>query len=181
VEPEGRKEAYAGALSRIVAYSIDCLLLAVVLAACQGILYGVNPIISMTRSGQQPTAGQLHLWVFATVTFPSFLYFSLMLITTKRSTVGMRVLRVRVTDVNGGRIKFAQALLRSAVLLIPFELNHTVMFNLLPPGGPPPMAFWLGVVGVGTVIAVYVAAVLLTRRHQSLHDLIAGTVVQRVV
>jgi uncharacterized RDD family membrane protein YckC len=179
MEPNDGERSYAGVLSRVIAYFIDCLLLAVVLAVCQGAMYDLNPLISIMRSGQQPTAIQLHLWVFATVTFPSFLYFSLMMLTSRRATVGMRLLKLRVTDVNGGRIGFGQALLRSAVMLIPFELNHTVMFHLLPRGGPPSTPFWLGLVGVWAVIAIYVAVIVLTPRRQSVHDLVAGTVVQR--
>ena len=104
-----------------------------------------------------------------------------MLMTKKQATIGMRALSLRVINVNGGRINLGQALLRGAVLLIPFEVNHTVMFNLLPRGGgPPPLTFWFGIVGVWIVIAVYIAAILVTPRRQSVHDLVAKTMVQRV-
>lgn len=41
----------------------------------------------------------------------------------------MRILKLKVITVDGDRIGFGNALLRSTVMLIPFELNHTVMFH----------------------------------------------------
>jgi uncharacterized RDD family membrane protein YckC len=59
-------------------------------------------------------------------------------------------------------------------------LNHAVMFYLAPRNAPPTPDFFIGIAAVWLVIAVYIASILLTRRHQSVHDLVAGTVVQRV-
>ena len=175
-----REKPYAGVFIRIGAYLIDCVILFVGLIVLQAALSVVNPLMPIIRSGQQPIATQLHLWVFATATIPFLLYFALMLRSARQATFGMRRLKLKVARVNGGRVSFGQALLRSAVLLIPFELNHAVMFHLSPRDASPSAAFWLGYAGVWVVIVVYIAAILLTRRRQSVHDLIAGTTVQRI-
>jgi uncharacterized RDD family membrane protein YckC len=172
--------AYARVLARLGAYLVDCLLLFIGLLAWQAILYAVNPLVPIIRSGRQPTGAQLHLWVFATATIPFLFYFALMLRSARQATFGMRLLKLEVADVGGGRVGFGQAILRSALMLIPFELNHAVMFHLSPRDAPPSTVFWLGYVGVWAVVAVYVAAILLTRRGQSVHDLVAGTVVRRI-
>ena len=65
-------------------------------------------------------------------------------------------------------------------MLIPFELNHAVMFYLAPRNAPPALSFFIGIAAVWAVIAVYIVSILLTRHRQSVHDLVAGTVVQRV-
>jgi uncharacterized RDD family membrane protein YckC len=171
---------YGGGLRRLGAYILDCGLLLIGLVVLQGILLVVNPLIPILRSGLQPAPTQLHLWVFATATIPFLLYFALTLRSFRQATVGMRVLKLKVADVSGGRIGFGQSLLRSAVMLIPLELNHAVMFHLAPRNAPPPPAFFIGIAAVWAVIAVYIATMLLTRRHQSVHDLVAGTMVQRV-
>lgn len=171
---------YAGVFARLAAYLLDCLILFVALLAWQAALYFVNPIASIIQSGEQPTGIQIHLWVFATATIPFLFYFTLMLRSARQATLGMRPLKLRVADADGGRVGFFQALLRSAVMLIPFELNHALMFHLFPRDGAPPTAtYWILYGGVWAVIVIYLAAIKLTRRRQSVHDLVSGTVVQR--
>jgi uncharacterized RDD family membrane protein YckC len=174
------EKAYGGGLRRLGAYILDCGLLLIGLAVLQAILFVVNPLIPILRSGRQPTPTQLHLWVFVTATIPFLFYFALTLRSSRQATVGMGMLRLKVTDVSGRGIGFGQALLRSAVMLIPLEVNHAVMFHLAPRNAPPPPAFFVGIAAVWALIAVYIATMLLTRRHQSVHDLVAGTVVHRV-
>ena len=174
------ESAYGGVLRRLGAYTLDCGLLLIGLVVLQAILFVVNPLIPILSRGLQPAPTQLHLWVFATATIPFLLYFALTLRSYRQATVGMRLLKLKVADVSGGRIGFGQSLLRSAVMLIPLELNHAVVFHLAPRNAPPPPAFFVGIATVWAVIAVYIATMLLTRRRQSAHDLVARTVVQRV-
>jgi uncharacterized RDD family membrane protein YckC len=168
-------------MRRLVAYGLDCVLLGLALLVLQAILFVVNPIFAMMRTGQQPTPTQIHLWVFATASIPFLLYFALMLRSSRQSTMGMRLLKLKVADAGGGRIGLGQSLLRSAVMLMPFELNHAVIFHLMPPDASPPPAYFIGLAVVWALLAAYIATILLTRRRQSVHDLFARTVVQRVV
>jgi uncharacterized RDD family membrane protein YckC len=173
-------KTYGGVSRRLAAYSLDCLFLLIGLVVLQVALFVVNPIIAMLRRGQQPTPTQMHLWVFVTATIPFLLYFALMLRSSRQATVGMRLFKLKVEDKNGGMIGLGQALLRSVVMLIPFELNHTFMFHLGPRGGPPSVGFFISIVAVWAVISVYIASMLWTQRHQSVHDLVAGTVVYQL-
>ena len=106
----------------------------------------VNPIVALLRTGQQPTPTEFHLWVFVTASIPFLLYFTLILRSSRQATLGMRLLKLKVEDAGGGRIGFGQSLLRSAVMLMPFELNHAVMFHLCPamhlPRRPSLSASW---------------------------------------
>lgn len=175
-----REKSYAGVFARAAAYVADCLILFAGLIVWQAALYSVNPIVGIINGGRQPTGGELHLWVFATATVPFLFYFARLQSSARGATFGMRLLKIKITDLNGNRIGFWRALLRSAVMLVPFEANHAVMFHLAPTdGSAPPLAFWLGVAAVWVLIAVYVSAILLTPRRQSLHDLLAATVVRR--
>lgn len=173
-------KTYGGVSRRVAAYCLDCSVLFLCFVPWQAALYFVNPIIRIIRNAQQPTATQLHAWVFATITVPAFLYFALMLRSSRQATLGMRLFKLKLEDKNGGRIGLGQALLRSVVMLIPFELNHTFMFHFGPRGGPPSVSFLISIVAVWAVIAVYIASILWTQRHQSLHDLVAGTVVYQL-
>lgn len=174
------EKAYGGILRRLSAYVLDCGFLAIAVLVLQAILYVVNPIVAIIRSGQQPTTTQLHMWIFATASIPFLLYFALILRSPRQATVGMRLLKLKVAVIGGGRIGFGQSLLRSAVMLIPFELNHVVWFHLAPRDAPPTPAFYIGLAAFWALIVAYIATILLTRRRQSVHDLVAGTVVQRV-
>jgi len=62
-------------------------------------------------------------------------------------------------------------------MLIPFELNHAVLFHLMPRDGLPTLAFLLGSIGVWVAMAGSVVAMLITPRRQSVHDFLARTVV----
>lgn len=130
--------------------------------------------------GHQPTGGQLHRWVFATATLPFLLYFAVTQSSTHHATVGMRMLNLKVATLRGMPLSFKQALVRCMIMLVPFELNHAVLFHLMPRNGKVTPAFVLGYSGVCAIIAAYVAAIPCTKRHQSVHDLVAGTLVQRV-
>ena len=118
------RSAYGSVMRRLVAYGLDCGLLWLGLLVLQAILYVVNPIFAMMRTGRQPTPTHLHLWVFVTASIPFLLYFAMMLRTSRQATLGMRLLKLKVADADGVRIGFGQSLLRSAVMLTPFELNH---------------------------------------------------------
>lgn len=172
--------AYGGVLRRLVAYIVDCGILFFGLLVLRAILFVVNPLATIMRTGEQPTPAQFHLWVFATASIPFLLYFALMLRTSRQATLGMRLLKLKVADARGGQIGFVQSLLRSVGMLMPFELNHAVLFHLLPRDAPPPPSFFIGLAVLWALIAAYIATIWLTRRRQSVHDLVAGTVVQRV-
>ena len=174
------EKSYGGLFARLCAYIVDCIILFAGLLVLQATLYFVNPLAPFISSGQPPPGGLLHLWVFATATLPFLFYFALMQSSARQATIGMRRLNLKVTNINDGRVGFWRALLRSAVMLIPFELNHAVMFHLSPRNAAPSPEFWLGCAGVWILIAAYIGLILITRRHQSLHDLAASTVVRRL-
>ena len=90
----------------------------------------------------------------------------------------MRWLRIRVERADGGLVSFGRALVRSAILLLPFELNHTVMFQMSSAeSSGPGLTAWIGISAVWVLISIYDGTAVLTRRRQSVHDLVAGTVV----
>ena len=168
----------ASVVRRLAAYALDCLVLFGGLLLLQAALFSVNPILQMQRDGRVFTGAELHLWVFATATVPFLLYFAASIASRRQATPAMRWLRIRVERTDGSRVSFGRAIARSAVLLLPFELNHTVMFHFAPSAGSEPGAeLWIGVASVWILLAIYLGAAFATHRRQSVHDLAAGTVV----
>jgi hypothetical protein len=68
-----------------------------------------------------------------------------------------------------------RALLRAIVLLIPFEVNHAVLFRADVTDSAPSGLTLGGFALVYLLLAIYLATVLLNRRGQSIHDLVAQT------
>lgn len=168
---------YATILQRLKAYILDCLILFIALIVWQTALVFVNPITKIVNSGQQPAGWRMHLWVFATVTIPFLLYFAWTQSSAKKATLGMRFVGLEVVDFEERRVGFGRALVRSIFLLVPFELNHSVMFHLMPPGAMPPPTAFMGIAFVWVVIFTYLFSIKFTAGKQSIHDLIAKTFV----
>ncbi|MCL4561067.1 MAG: RDD family protein [Chloroflexi bacterium] len=165
-------------LRRIFAFILDAviLFLGVVITQAAMLLVGINPVVRQMQAGIAVSGSTLHLWVTATTTLPFILYFAIMHSSGWQATLGKRVMRIKVTTVYNERTSFQRGVLRAVVTLIPFEVNHTIIFNI-GYGNPamvgyliPALVFFYG------LIAAYIASIFLTRRHQSLDDLVSGTV-----
>jgi uncharacterized RDD family membrane protein YckC len=166
--------AYASIVSRIAAYSLDIVLLFAGIMVTQALLRPVNPLLGPTRAA---TGWRVHLWVYASVSLPILLYFALCTGSKWQATVGMHLLGIKVSGPSGAPIGIGQAVWRSLVMLIPFEVNHFVMFYPRPIWNDPKPGFRYGFIATSVLMIVYLASVLLTEHHQSIHDLLANTFV----
>lgn len=164
-------------LRRIAAYAADCSLLFAGLIVVQLALLPVNPAAAAIRAGGIPHPWILHGWVAATVTLPFWLYFTLCFASRRGATPGMRLFGARLVAWDGGAVSRGSAAARAAILLVPFELNHFVLFHLGPRGGEPDPVFYQGLAMVWALLAVYLGSALLDPLRRSVHDRAAGTIV----
>lgn len=162
---------------RILAYLLDGFVLFLLILVVQGVIIqvGLNPIVSLMEQGATPAGWQLHLWVFAGVSLPLWAYYTLTQSSAYQATWAMRWLKLQTVSLNGQPITRPQALLRSVVMLLPFEINHTALFATIPdPAGYITIALitltWL-MIGGNVLMA------LLTQKQQTFHDWVAGTTV----
>jgi uncharacterized RDD family membrane protein YckC len=167
---------YAGVVRRLLAYFVDAALLFI---AFPLILGAVCALIFYLTIGFDWMQNGLLFWVyvFSTVSIPFWLYYSLCESSAKQATFGMRLLGLQVADTDGKRIGFGRALLRTVIKLLPFELNHLVLFLPKPIWSDPTPGFRFGLVVVYGLMIVYIATMFFTHRKQSVHDLVTGTVV----
>lgn len=172
----GIEKSYAGVVRRLGAYAIDALLLFVVFGLLLGSIFGL--VFYFTVGFEWIRSGPL-LWayVFTTMSLPFWLYYSFFESSERQATIGMRLFGLRVTGLNGERISFGRALLRTVAKLIPFEVNHAVMFLPVPIMTESNPEFRPGFILINVLMVVYLASAVLTRRRQSIHDLVAGTLV----
>ena len=172
------EKPFASLLQRLTAYAVGALLLFVVVGLLLG---GILAFILYLTVGFEWTRNGFLLWayVFTTASIPFWLYYAFLESSERQATVGMRLLGLRVTGLNGEGLSFGRALWRTVVKLIPFEVNHAVMFLPVPLMSEPDPNFRYGFILVSVLMLVYLVSVVLTSRKQSIHDLIAGTVVVR--
>lgn len=116
------------------------------------------------------------MWLLGTIDLPLILYYTGTLGSSAQATLMMRWLGLRLERVGGTAVGFRRALIRTVVMLIPFEVNHVFMVWANSPEGIP-NRLSLQYAVVGTMILAYVTASALSPRRQSLHDRVAGTVV----
>lgn len=173
--------SYAGVVRRVGAYIIDYGLVAAAFVILQSFVF--LPLRTwMFGSDEWMKAGgfPLEIYTLSTISLPAWLYFAWSERSTWQATIGKKVLGLVVTDIGGDRIGFGRAMLRTVIKLLPWELAHLTVNLPTSMLFEPEPEFRYGFLVVFALLVLYPALVLLTRRHQSLHDLIAKTVVRHV-
>lgn len=169
---------YASIGKRVFSYVAEVFLLFAGVVLLQGLLIvlRLNPLVPSVLSGSGLPRGVYHMWLLGTVDMPLILYYTGTLGSSAQATLMMRWLGLRLERVGGPTVGFRRALIRTVVMLIPFEVNHVFMvWANTPEGIPNRLSLQYAVVGI--LILAYVVAAALSPRRQSLHDRAAGTVV----
>lgn len=174
------KIAYANPFRRLLAYWLDITLLYAVLLALQfGFVSLTNGVVNAWIADQNQgllTWG----WIFLTMSLPMWLYFILNESSPRQATLGKSLMGLKVTDLDGNRLKVTTAAWRTAWKLAFFEIGHLAFLFPTPMfDGPGSPSFRIGFVIMGALMVVYFVLTLVTSRHQSLHDLVMKTLVVR--
>lgn len=110
-----------------------------------------------------------------TLTLPVTLYFSFFESSIKQATWGKSRLGLMVADKDGHRIQFGRAFARAALKFIPWEIAHTLIWqvNYLPETDP----LWIntGFALVYVLIGINIASLFMTKKRQTIYDLITDT------
>lgn len=158
-------------LRRVGAYGLDIIGLFVLLAPLgQAILWLVG-----TRPSSGPAIAQTILWNFS---LPVWLYFTVSDASATGATIGKRLLGIAVTRKHGTRLSWYQAILRTTVKLLPWELVHIAAFALSTDLNQFRPVQMVGVTLANVLIVVYLLLAGFSRGQRSLHDYVAGTLVR---
>ena len=115
-------------LKRLIAYWLDFVLLAIILVGLQWLLY-------KTTSGFPfdflDKGYEIELWVLLSMSLPVWLYFIYWEM-YKQQTFGKRLLKLVVMNKEGSRIDVYQALGRTFLRLLPWELSHLILLVPTP-------------------------------------------------
>ena len=169
---------YVGFWRRAGAFALDYLLILgyllgiTLLLVILNLLFGVNQWLFGDRIRAQFVS-------FLLVTFPVALYFAISESSARQATWGKQRLHLKVINRKGDRIRFGRALWRTALKFVPWEISHTLIWQISIT--PEANSVWInyGFLLVYGLIGLNLISVLATRRHQALYDLLARTYVIR--
>lgn len=171
-------KTFAGFWQRLGAFALDYLLLL-------GYLLGIT-LVFLLLNAVFPTSAWLfgeriraQLVAFLLVTLPITLYFAVTESSARQATWGKQKLKLMVSDRAGNRISFWRALGRTLLKFIPWEMTHTLIWQIQFSQGEP--AGWINY-GFGLVyllVGLNIVSLLMSKTKQSLYDWIAGTYVIR--
>jgi uncharacterized RDD family membrane protein YckC len=167
---------YAGFWQRVKAFVLDYLVILGYLVVITLLFL----ILNKFSGGPQ--------WLFANrfqaqvtglliLTVPVTLYFALSESSNRQATWGKHHVGLRVADANGQRISFLRSFARTLLKFVPWELSHTLIWNIsfAPEASSKMVNYGFGLVYV--LIGLNIASVLMTKKHQTIYDLIAKTYV----
>ncbi|HRJ45152.1 MAG: RDD family protein [Caldilineaceae bacterium] len=163
---------------RIASYTLEIWLLFAGVLLLQGLilLLGLNPLANALAEGEAFSKRLYHLWLAGTVDLPLLLYYSVTLASPRQATLVMRWLNLRTTRTDGSPLRLGHAILRSLVMLIPFEINHIFLVWFSSPEGVPTQLVAQYVIVFG-LSGLYILAAGRSPLRQSIHDRIAGTII----
>lgn len=172
------KRTYAGFWIRLAAFALDYLIILVYLATATLISLLMNSIFSINQwlFGDRVRA---QLTGFLLITLPVTLYFAFAESSIQQATWGKRRLRLKVTDRNRNRISFWRSLARTGLKFTPWELAHTLIWQIsFTPNQFSPLIA-AGFVTVYVLMGANLASQSFRKDRRTLYDLLTGTDVIR--
>ena len=172
-------KAYAGFWRRLGAFALDYVIILLYLAAITLVLMlvnsfsGINEWLFAERVRAQTSA-------FLLVTLPVTLYFAFSESSARQASWGKRRIGLRVTDKNGNRISIRRSFARTLLKFIPWELSHTLIWEINFQTRINPNLINIGFVIVYGLTGLNLAGLFLSKTRQTLYDFIAGTRVEKL-
>ncbi len=165
---------HAGFWQRVAAFALDYIILLgyllglILLSLVFNMLLGVQQWLFAERIRAQFVA-------FLLVTLPITLYFARSESSPRQATWGKQRLKLKVVDDSGNRIGFWRAFGRTALKFIPWEISHTLIWQIYFSEGTTPVWINYGFALVYLLIGLNVVSLILTKTNQTLYDLLTGT------
>lgn len=167
---------YASFWKRVGAFALDYLLIlgyllgVIILSLLANSVFGASQWLFADRIRAQLVA-------FFIVTLPVTLYFAISESSQSKATWGKRRLKLQVADQDGARIGFWRSLARTLLKFIPWELSHTLIWQLYFSRQTEMVWINYGFGLVYVLIGLNIVSLMRTRTNQTLYDLLTKTYV----
>lgn len=160
------------------------------------IILGWMAVLALTTIAFYVTTGELFNWLhlgtagaqvlgFLLLVLPVGIYLFATEASSRHATVGKRALHLHVVEAStGGRPSRARVLVRTVVKLLPWEIAHFAVWNIVGLVAVEDFDFpaWLLIIVViaDVLPVLYIVTVAAQKDRRGPHDLVAGTRVVRI-
>lgn len=114
----------------------------------------------------------VYLWVLLTVSLPVWLYFILQEMSIKQSTIGKRIMHVKVTDKDNLRISKEKSFTRTFIKLLPWEISHAALLPIYFSKDPQ---LNIGLYVANGFILVFIIYFIVKKGKTAIHDVLPNT------
>jgi uncharacterized RDD family membrane protein YckC len=173
--------AFVNLRLRIAAFLLDYLIIVVYifLLIIVSVALGSGPLRQVLQ-GLFANPNSSEISAFLLLVLPAILYFALYESSSWQATWGKRKIGLRVINAQGETLSFGRSLVRSLIKFLPWELAHACLWRI--PGWPfnpqtPPVIITAGLILVWVIAGVYLISLLLSKKRQTIYDMIAGSFV----
>ncbi len=163
----------AGFSKRLLAFAIDFLLIAAYILVLIGI--GVGIVGVANESAVLASPWTMDLFAFLILILPVILYFALQEGSQRQATWGKHKVGIKVVNAQGQKLSGRQALIRSAVKFLPWQLAHTCVFQIW--FGQTSSWLVLGALLAQVLVVTYVLSILISKEHRAPYDWLSGAYV----
>jgi uncharacterized RDD family membrane protein YckC len=169
-------KSYSGLWQRVGAFILDYGIILVYLGAVtlfllfMNSLFGVNQWLFTNRIRAQLTG-------FFLITLPVTLYFAFSESSIRQATWGKQRLGLKIADHSGNRISFWRSIARTGLKFIPWELAHTLIWQISFTPNQFSQLIMAGFITVYFLIGANIASLIFRKDRQTLYDLVARTYV----
>jgi len=171
-------KSYAGFWQRAGAFALDYVIILFYLVAITLLSWLINSLFGGTQ-WLFTNRARAQAIAFLLITLPVTLYFALSEFSIQQATWGKRRLGLKVTDYNGDRISFWRSLARTSLKFFPWEVSHTLIWEIS--FSPKTNSIWInyGFVLVYVLVGLNIASLIMTDKHQTVYELLAKTYVMK--
>lgn len=152
---------------RVIAFILDILILFPILFLLSIILIQVL--------GPPVTPFQTYIRIIINFSIPFWIYSILNDFSKSGSSYGKKIMKIKVISSKNVRLNLFQAILRTAIKLIPWEMTHLTFFGLSETWGSFSIIQIVLVVIIYILIFMYIFIMIKTRGLKGIHDYISNT------
>lgn len=169
-------KVYAGFWKRAGAFALDYI---IILGYLLGLFLFSLLVNSLFGANQWLFADRIRAQIvaFLLLTLPVTLYFAISESSVLQATWGKQRLKLKVSDINGKRISFWRAFGRTLLKFIPWEIAHTLIWQIYfsPESDSTCINYGFGLVYL--LVGLNIVSLVMTKTHQTLYDLLTNTYV----
>ena len=169
-------KSYAGFWQRVAAFALDYLIILGYLIGIVALSLLANQIFN-TDSWLFADRIWAQFVAFLLVTLPVTLYFAVSESSVRQSTWGKGRLKLKVANRNGSRISLRRALSRTLLKFVPWELSHTLIWQIYFSQQSEPVWINYGFALVYLLLGLNIFSLIITKTNQTLYDLLTSTYV----